>query len=177
MCGVFVFSLVSAPPSLLLLAPRLHHLSLTNRLSSTALSSTKCHQPKMSPTNCHQPIATHQLSSTNCYPPIVINQQLSTTTIQQPIVQEPTNCHQPITTNQLSSTNLQGVGCTPRCWLAPLGLRRCSAVICARCVQKHCVLQGFCGRSRPTIWAVVKCKNRGLYKGGVGNARRPRVYN
>ena len=62
-CGVVVFSLVSAPASLLLLAPLLHHLSLTNQLSST-----KCHQPfvtnQLSPTNCHQPIATNDLLAT-----------------------------------------------------------------------------------------------------------------
>ena len=33
---------------------------------------------------------------------------------------------------------LQGVGCTPRCWLGLLGLRRCAAVICVA----NCLLQG-----------------------------------
>ena len=109
----FCFSLVSTPPSLLLLVAPHHHLSLTNQLSSTALSSTKCHQPKMSPTNCHQPIATHQVSSTNCH-------HLSTTNFSRTNQLSPTN-HQPIVINQLSSTNdllatclLQGVGRTPR---------------------------------------------------------------
>ena len=102
-CGVFVFSVVSAPPSsaLLLVAPpprNFHQPIVTNQLL---------------PTNCHQPIASNQLPPTNCHP--------QTSTNQLP----PTNFHQPIVINQLRPTAvicvagvalgaLQGVGCTPR---------------------------------------------------------------
>ena len=72
----------------------------------------------------------------------------------------PTNCHQPIVinqlpprivTNQLSSANclLQRVGCTPWRWLGLVGLRCCSAVICVRGDQNHCVLRGFVGVEDP----------------------------
>ena len=44
----------------------------------------------------------------------------------------------------------------------------------ARCSKTLC-FTGFCGRGRSTIWTVAKCKNRGFYKGGVGNGRRPDV--
>ena len=81
----------------------------------------------------------------------------------------PTNCQQPIVTNQLSSTNdflatclLQGVGCTPRCWLALLGLHRCSTVICVRGVQKHCVLQGFVGVEDPQFGQWRNAKTMGF---------------
>ena len=142
----FCFSLVSTPPSLLLLVAPHHHLSLTNQLSSTALSSTKCHQPKMSPTNCHQPIATHQVSSTNCH-------HLSTTNFSRTNQLSPTN-HQPIVINQLSPTNChqpmiclplvfsRGSDVRPGGWL--LGLHRCSAVIC---VRGALCFTGFRGRS------------------------------
>ena len=123
------------------------------------------------PTACHQKIASHHLSSTNCHQPIVINQLLPTT-CHQPIATHqlshnqfpqlsPTKCHQPIT-NQLSSTKCRqpimicllivfskGVGCTPWRSLALVGLRRCSAVICVRGVQKHYVLQCFVGVEDP----------------------------
>ena len=90
-CGFLVFCRVSAPPSLLLLAPHLHQPIVTNQLSST---------------NCH-----HELSSANCL--------------------------------------LQRVGCTPWRWLGLVGLRCCSAVICVRGDQNHCVLRGFVGVEDP----------------------------
>ena len=175
-CGVFVISVVSAPPfSSSSSSSRLPHqptaLIVSNQLSSTNccpplvinhLSSTNCYPPlvinQLPPTICHttscpQPIVVNQMSPTNFHQPIATNEfhqpivsnQMSPTNFHQPIVIN----HQPIVINELSPTNydllanclLQGVGGAG--WL--LALRRCSAVICARGVQKHCVLQGFVG--------------------------------
>ena len=125
-CGVYIFCVVTIPPS----------------------------------ASSRRPLATKQLPRTNFQQPIV-NNQLSSTNIQQPIFnnQLSTTNHQPIVINELSPTNydllanclLDGVGRTPWRWMALLGLRRCSAVICARGVQKHCALQGFVGVEDPQL--------------------------
>ena len=139
--------------------------SVVSAPRSASLPPSACHQPtatnKLSPTNCHQPIATHQLlptlSSTNCQQPIATDQSPPNKS-HQPIV--PNQC----STNQLPSTTclLQGVGCTPRCWLGLLGLRRCAAVICVMYAPvlagaagspplRRCDLRGIC------VCAVVTC--------------------
>ena len=121
-CGVFVFSVVSAPPPPPPPASRTNQLPPTNchqQIVINQLSTTNCHQRivtnQLPPTNCHQPFVTNQLSSTKCYPPLVINQlpptNCHTTSCQQPIViNSPTNCHQPHchqpnVTNQFPPTN------------------------------------------------------------------------
>ena len=52
----------------------------------------------------------------------------------------------------------------------------CRCDLRAWCSKTLC-FTGFCGRERSKIWTVAKCKNCGLYKGGVGNARRADVHN
>ena len=146
------FSVVTVPPSASSRPPialRLPPSNCHQQIVINHLSTTICHPRfvtnQLLPTNCHQPFVTNHLSSTT----------MSSTKYHQPISTNqlsPTN-RQPIVINELSPTNydlpsnclLQGVGCTPWCWLALLGLRRCSAVSCTRGVQKHGVLQGFAG--------------------------------
>ena len=179
--GFLVFSVGLLPPS-----------SCHQAIATNQFSTTNCQQPilinQLSTSNFQEPIFNNQLSTTNCHQPTVIN-QLSSTSSRPPIVTNqchqpivinqwsPTNCHQPIATNDLLATCLlQGVGCTPRRWLALLGLRRCSAVICVR-GSKRCVLQGFVGVEDPQFGQWRNAKTVGFTRvvsvvraGGAGRA-------
>ena len=191
--GVFVFSVVSPPPS----PPPASRFQPT---ATNLLPPTNCHRPivnnQLPLTNCHQPIATHQLPPTICHQPTVINQlsstnliaphHLSSTNCHQLTNQvsstalSPTNCHQPISTNQVSPTNHQPIvtnALSPtncdlhaNCLLQGVGCMPWRWLALAGAAGSpllfRCDLRaGFCGRGRSAIWTVAKCKNREFFKG------------
>ena len=173
------YPLLLPPP-----ASRANQLPPTN--CHQQIVTNQCQQPiathELSPTNCHPPITTNHLSPTSCHQPTVINEllhnQLSTTNCHQLTNQlSPTDCHQPLLPMMclplvFSRASDVRPGAGWRCWVSPLF--RCD--LRARCSKTLCFTVFF-GRGRSTIWTPVKCKNCGFYKGGVGNARCPRVHN